>query len=174
MDAPKSPPEEAGPRIIANFITEYLSGVKNDYELLQKACDGPPKISLPDLQLETLVFGLHCLDRAVLAHWGPEYRAVFMDHAFAFACDSFAAVLPEHAREHFLKYFDELCQTRQREYGEMKLFPGNDGAFKGVLAWEFGKRICFDADAYESIVLMEMVNGARSIFMMMNKIAQTL
>ena len=115
---PKEPPEQFAPRIVAMFFVEYLPGVKNDYQLLKKAADGPLQISLPDLQMETLIFALHCLDRAVFAQWGAEYRAVFMDHAFATAHDAFAKALADDLREPFLSLFDKHSQARQREYSE--------------------------------------------------------
>lgn len=172
--APSTPPEQAGPRIIATFFVEFIPSVSNEYELLEKASGGPLKISLPELQMEVLIFGLHCLDRAVFAHCGAEYRDAFMDHAFGTACEAFATALPDHAREQFLGYFDELCQTRQREYGKMKLFPVDNVAFKDVLSWEFGKRICIDAGVENPVALKAMFDEAIAIFKMMNKIAQTL
>jgi hypothetical protein len=45
---------------------------------------------------------------------------------------------------------------------------------KGVLGWEYAKRICLDADAHNPEVLLAMVEEANAIFTMMNKIAQTL
>ena len=41
--------------------------------------------------MEVLIFGLHCLDRVALAHWGAEYRAAFIDHALDFV---YAPLLP--------------------------------------------------------------------------------
>ena len=38
----------------------------------------------------------------------------------------------------------------------------------------YGKRICFDAGVYDPDVVSVMVEGANAIFMMMNKVAQTL
>lgn len=169
-----APPEQAAPPIVAAFFTEFIPNVKNDYELLEKACESPLKISLPDLQMETLIFGLHCLDRAVFAHYGTEYRDSFMDHAFATACEAFAAVIPDHDRDHFLEWFKEHCHTRQREYAAMKLLPGSEEGPKGVLSYEYGKRICLDAGVYAPEVFVVMVQGANDIFMMMNRIAQTL
>src|SRR5208337_5000278 len=163
-------PEKAAPQVVAAFFIEFLPGVKNDYELLQKASESPLKLGLPDLQMETLIFGLHCLDRAVFARCGAAYRATFMDSAFATASGAFAAVLPDRIRDHFLDHFKTRCHTRQLEYGEMKLLPGDGEGLKGVLSYEFGKRVCFDAGVYDPEVVMEMVEGAHGIFMMMMKI----
>lgn len=156
------------------FFVEYLPGVKNDYELLEKGADGPLQISLPDLQMETLIFALHCLDRAMFAHWGAAYRTVFMDHAFGTACDAFAGVLEEDLREPFLELFDKQCQARQREYGTMKLLPADDGSLKGVLCWEYAKRICLTAGVHDPLALKAMFEGATEIFTMMDRIAPTL
>ena len=171
---PKEPPEQSAPRVVAAFFVEFLPHVQKEYELLVKGGEGPLKISLPDLQLETLIFGLHCLDRAVFAHFGFEYRAVFMDHAFGAACDAFAAVLPDDLGGPFVELFDKQCQARQQEYGAMRLLPAEDGALKGVLCWEFANRICASAGVSEPLVLKVMIEQANSILGMMNKIAQTL
>ncbi len=173
-ERPKEPPEQSAPRIVGMFFVEFLPQVKNEYELLEKASDEPLAMSLPDLQIETLIFGLHCLDRAVLAHWGGEYRNVFMDHAFGAACDDFAVALEDDLREPFVELFSKQCRARQQEYGEMRILPGEDGAMKGVLDWEFAKRICFGAGVEIPEVLMVFVEEAAAIFLMMNKIAQTL
>jgi hypothetical protein len=124
--------------------------------------------------METLIFGLHCLDRAVFAHHGAAYRAAFMDTALATASDAFATVLPDRLRDHFLDHFKDRYNTRQLEYGEMKLMPGDGEGLKGVLSWEFGKRICFDAGVYGPEVVLVMVEGAEGILLMMSRIAQTL
>jgi hypothetical protein len=144
-----APPNQTAPSIVAAFFTEFISHAKNDYELLQEASEAPLKLGLPDLQMETLIFGLHCLDRAVFAHYGAAYRAAFMDCAFDTASEAFSAVLPDHLRDHFLDHFKDRCNTRQLEYGEMKLLPGDGEGLKGVLSYEFGKRICFDAGVHE-------------------------
>lgn len=167
-------PEQAAPPIVEAFFTEFIPNVKNDYELLEEASDGPPKISLIDLQIETLIFGLHCLDRTVFAHSGAVYRGAFMDSAFSAACESIAALLPDYARDQFRENFEVHCRTRQLEYSAMKLFPGDDGALKGVLGWEYAKRICLDAGAENPVVLAVISKEAAAIFTMMNKIAQTL
>jgi hypothetical protein len=169
-----APPAQAAPPVVAAFFSEFIPKVKYEYELLEKASDSPLKISLPDLQMETLIFGLHCLDRAVFVHYGAAYRNTFMDYAFATACETFAAVLPDNARDHFIECFKEHCHTRQREYGAMKLLPGSDKGPKGVLSYEYGKRICFDAGVYNPAVVLVMVEEADAIFMMMNNVAQTL
>lgn len=173
-ERPKEPPEQSAPRIVGMFFAEFLPQVKNEYELLEKARDEPLAMSLPDLQIETLIFGLHCLDRAVFAHWGEEYRDAFMDHAFGAACDAFVDALEDDLREPFLELFSKRCHARHEEYGEMKISPGEDGALRGVLGWEFAKRICFGAGVEIPEVLMVFVEEAAAIFSMMNKIAQTL
>ena len=167
-------PAQAAPPIVAAFFTEFLPGVKNDYELLERAKEGPLKISLFDLQMETLIFGLHCLDRALFANYGATYRSDFMDHAFATACEAFSAALPDSARGSFLESFQDHCYVRQHEYGEMKLVPEDDDALQGVLSWEYAKRICLDAGVESSIALAAITEEATAIFTMMNKIAQTL
>lgn len=55
----------------------------------------------------------------------------------------------------------------------MKLIPSDDG-LNGVLSYEYGKRVCFDAAVSDPEVVAMMVEGGNAIFMMMNKIAQTL
>jgi len=167
-------PEKAAPRFVANFLTEYLPGVKNEYALLEHASDGPLKISLPDLQEETFIFALHCIDRAVFAHWGPEYRDAFMDCAFGIACAGIADVLPDATRDPFLKRFRERSGARHLEYIGMKVLMGDGEGPKGFLPYEFGKRICFDAGVYDPEVVSVMVEGATSIFLMMLKIAEDL
>ena len=168
------PPEQAAPPIVTAFFTEFIPNVKNEYELLEEASDSPLKISLFDLQMETLIFGLHCLDRAVFAHRDATYRTIFMDTAFATACGAFAAALPDHARGQFLESFKDHWHTRQREYGAMKLFPSDDGAFKNVLGWEYARRICLDAGVENPRAFATLTEEATTIFMMMNRIAQSL
>ena len=167
-------PEKAAPRFVALFLTEYLPGVKNEYALLEQASDGPLKISLPDLQEETFIFALHCMDRAVFAHWGPGYRAAFMDCAFGIACAAIADVLPDATREPFLKRFRERADARHLEYSGMKVLMADGEGPKGFLPYEFGKRICFDAGVYDPEVILVMVEGATSIFVMMMEIAEEL
>jgi hypothetical protein len=168
------PPEQAAPSIVAAFFTEFIPNVKNEYELLKRASEGPLKISLFDLEMETLIFGLHCLDRAVFAHHGAAYRSDFMDCAFATASEAFSAALPDPAKDQFLESFQDHCYVRIQEYSAMKLLPGDDGALKGVLSWEYAKSRCFDADVVLPEALLVMSEQANSIFSMMNRIAQTL
>lgn len=156
------------------FISEFAAKVDKEYTLLEECGDGPLKTNLFDLQMETLIFGLHCLDRAVLAYQGTEYRAAFMNCAFGFACEALAGALPASAREGFLEGFKKHCDTRQVEYGAMDLLPGKDGAMKNVLVYEFTKRICVDAGVYNppvQLILMEWANG---IAKMMLEIAENL
>ena len=131
---PKESPEIAAPRVVASFFTEYLPGVEKEFELLVRAGEGPLKISLFDFQMETLIFGLHCLDRAVFPLHGENYRADFMDCALAAASEFFSAALPDDARNRFLDSFQNHYNTRQREFGEMKLLPASDKALAGVLS----------------------------------------
>jgi hypothetical protein len=168
-------PEKAALRVVALFLTEYIPGVKNEYALMETACGGGPlKISLPDLQVETFIFALHCLDRAVFARWGPKYRSAFMDCAFGIACEWVAATLPAHTRELLLSRFEELCAFRHIEYSGMRVLMGDDEGPKGFLPYEFGKRICFDAGVYDPEVVSVMVESATSIFVMMMEIADEL
>lgn len=169
-----APPEKAAPPVIAALFTEFIPNVKNDYELLERASESSLKISMPDLQMETLIFGLHCLDRAVLAHHGAAYRASFMDCALDTACEAFASVLPSHVKGHFVECFKEHYNIRQREYGGMKLLAGDERVLKGVLAFEYAKRICFDAGVHNPAVHLVIQEGANSIFIMMDRVAQSL
>lgn len=167
-------PEKAAPPIVEAFISEFAAKVDKEYALLEEHSDGPLKTSLFALQMETLIFGLHCLDRALFARFGAAYRSAFMDHAFATACEAFAVALPDDARDRFLESFEDHCYIRQQEYGAMKPLPGEDGAMKNVLACEFTKRICVDAGVYNppvQLVLMEWANG---IATMMLEIAEKL
>lgn len=167
-------PERAGPRIVALFFTDYIPSIKNWYEYLEESSQDPLKISLSELQMEVLIFGLHCLDRVVLAHWGAEYRAAFMEHALDFVYERYAAGLPDYASEQLLESFSGHCQTRQREYSAMKLFPTDRGALKGVLSYEFSKLICFNAGVYNPIAGEVMAEAARGIFMTLFEVTQTL
>ena len=56
----------------------------------------------------------------------------------------------------------------------MKLLPGNDGGFKGTLACEYAKRICLDAGVENPMELKVIFDGATAIFIVMNKVAQTI
>jgi hypothetical protein len=124
--------------------------------------------------METLIFALHCLDRAVFAWWGAEYRAVFMDCAFGAACDLMCTSLPEKVREQFADYFERHCSARQIEYAAMVPLVGKDGESGNVLAYEFAEKICFGAGVQKIDVAIAMTEGAQSIFVMMMKIAEEL
>ena len=167
-------PEKAAPPIVEAFISEFAAKVDKEYALLEEHGNRPLKTSLFDLQMETLIFGLHCLDRAVFAFWGAKYRSAFMNCAFGFACDAFAAVLPQSARERFLEGFKKHCDTRQAEYGAMRPIPGEDGAMKNVLPYEFTKRICIDAGVYNPPVQIVLMEWATEIMTMMLEIAEKL
>jgi hypothetical protein len=171
---PNTPPERAGPRIVALFYTDYIASVKKWYKYLEESSQDPLKISLSELQMEVMIFGLHCLDRVVLVHWGAEYRAAFMDHALDFVYEKYAAGLPDYASEQLLKSFSGHCQTRHREYSAMKLFPTDGGALKGVLSYEFSKLICFNAGVHNPAAGVVMVEAAHGIFMTLFKVTQTL
>jgi hypothetical protein len=160
--------------VIAIFFAEYLPGVEKEFELLVRAGEGPLRISLFDLQMETLIFGLHCLDRAILAQFGDEYRTAFMDQAFGFACDAFASALPADLAGDFVERFDKHCRERHQEYSAMKLLPAEGAGPKGVLCWEFAKRVCLSAGVEEPFAFKVMLEDANDIFTMMNRIAQTL
>jgi hypothetical protein len=182
---PTTPPEQAGPRIVALFFTEHIPSIKNWYVYLEESSQDPLKISLSEFQMEVLIFGLHCLDRVVLAHWGAEYRAAFMDHALDFVYEryaedaaAFAASAEAHLTaglpEQLLESFSGHCQTRHREYSAMKLFPPDGGALKGVLTWEFSKLICINAGVYNPAAVAVMDEAARGIFLTLFKVTQTL
>ena len=160
--------------MIAIFFAEYLPGVEKEFELLVRAGEGPLKISLFDLQMETLIFGLHCLDRAVFAQFGDEYRTAFMDQASAFACDAFALALPADLGGDFVERFDKHRRARQQEYGVMKLIPAEGAGPNGVLCWEFAKRVCLSAGVEEPLAFKVMLEDAYAILGMMMKVAQTL
>ncbi len=155
------------------FISEFAAKVDKEYAILEEHSDGPPAISLFDLQMETLIFGLHCLDRAVVAFWDVDYRAAFMNCAFGFACDAFAAALPESTRGQFLEGFKKHCDFRQAEYGAMKPI-GEDGAMKKVLPYEFSKRLCIDAGVYNPPVQLVLMEWAGGIMTTMSEIAEGL
>ena len=173
-ERPKESAEEAAPRVIGIFFAEYLPGVEKEFELLARAGEGPLKISLFDLQMETLVFGLHCLDRAIFAQFGDEYRTAFMDQAFGFACDAFASGLPADLAGDFVERFDKHCWARHQEYGAMKLLPAEGAGPKGVLCWEYAKRICRAAGVEEPLAFKTTVEEAHAILGMMTNVAQTL
>ena len=173
MVAPKTPPEKAARQIIAAFFTEYLPGVSGEYGLLKEACQGTPGISLPVLQMEVLIFALHCLDRAAYANYGAEYRNFLMGHALAFTEEGFSAACPEHLRKQFLEDCRDLYNARQREYSSMPPLPEKEASPKGTLFWEYAKRVCNDAGA-DPVVIPTLFEGAAAIFMMMNKVVRTL
>jgi len=167
-------PEKTAPRVVALFLTEYIPGVKKEYALLEQACDGPVKITLPHLQMETLIFALHCLDRAIFAFWGAEYRAVFMDYAFSTACEVLYSAFPEPAKERLAESFERLCATRQREYTALTPLVGKDVDSGNVLAYEFGEKMCFSAGVRNVDVIATMISNAQSILIMMLEIAEDL
>jgi hypothetical protein len=167
-------PEKAAPQVVAAFVTEFVAKADKEYALLEEHSDGPPKTSLFDFQMEALIYGLHCLDRAVFAYWGAEYRAAFMNCAFSFACEIFSDVLPNSERARFLDGFKKHCDVRQTEYGTMRPLPGEDGAMKNVLAYEYAKRICLDAGVYNPPVQIILTEWAIDVSIMMLKIAKEL
>ncbi len=171
---PKESPAQAAPRIVGMFLTEWIPGVQKELELLVISGEGPLKISLFDLQMETLIFGLHCLDRAVFALYGADYRADFMDCALAAASEFFSLALPNNTRELFLGSFQKHYNTRQGEYGAMKLLPSEGDGPKGELCWEFAKRTCLSASVDEPLVFKVMLEDANAILGMMMRVAQTL
>jgi hypothetical protein len=171
---PRSTPEEAGPRIVFALFTEFMPSVQRDYELLEKAKGGPLKVGLLDLQIEVLIFALHCLDRAVFAHYGAEYRAAFMDSALSAIPQAFTALVPEPTREGFWEHVRDRFNTRQREYARLILFPENEAPLKGTLFWEFAKSVCLDAGVTNPVMLKGMLEEGLDIFTMMDQIALTL
>jgi hypothetical protein len=171
---PTTPPERAGPRIVALFFTEFNPSIKNWYEYLEESTQDPLKISLSELQMELLIFGLHCLDRVVLAHWGAQYRAAFMDRALDFVYEKYAAGLPDYASGQLLESFSGHCQMRHREYSTMKPFPTDGGALEGVLTWEFSKLVCINAGADNPAAVAVMDEAARGIFLTLFEVTQTL
>ncbi len=166
-------PETAAPPVIAAFFAEFVANADMKYAVLEEHCDGEPKISLFDFQIEVLIYGLHCLDRAVFAFRGAEYRATFMNYGFAFACEMFSDLLPEPTRERFLERFKEHCEARQAEYGAMRPIS-KDSAMKNVLPYEFSKRLCFDAGVCNPPVQIVLMKWAGGIMTMMLEVAETL
>ena len=170
----KTPPEEAGTRVVANFCVEFLPGVESDYELLRAACNSEPKISYADLQVEVLVYGLHCLDRVVFSHHGADYRNSFMDSALrALEKVSFAAAARGREGDWPLERLRSYYNERQREYGAMVLLPEKGASPKGTLFWEYAKRICLNSNAAPPIMTY-LLDQASTIFEMMDEIAQGL
>ncbi|MGA2851220.1 MAG: hypothetical protein ABSE46_19635 [Terracidiphilus sp.] len=173
-NTPRTRPREAARTFIANFFIEFMPGVVGEYELLQNATEGRPKLSLFEFQMEVLIFSLHLLDRAVFVNWGPEYRSAFMDGALSSACEAFSTALPEDSREHFVSCFRTHYNTRQQEYSSMSL-PLSEASPKGTLFWEYAKRICQGAGViHPEIIAPIMMEGASDFFTMMLKIAPTL
>ena len=167
-------PEQAAPKVAAAYFTEFVAKANKEYALLEEHSDGAPKISLVDFQMEVLVYGLHCLDRAVFAFWEADYRAAFMNRAFTFIGDMFSERMTDSNREQFLKGFKSLCDTRQAEYGVMKPIVGEDGIPKNVLPYEFSKRLCIDAEVYNPPVQIVLMEWAGGIMTMMLEIAEEL
>ena len=56
----------------------------------------------------------------------------------------------------------------------MKLLPGADGGLKGVLGWEYAKRICGGCGVENHLAMKAMLDGAAAILAMMQRIAPTL
>lgn len=160
--------EQAAEKTVFFFLSEYIPGVSINYELLKNSTDELLKISLADLQAEILVFGLHCLDRAVFSRFGEEYRKEFMDRAFAIARLVLASAAPDTHQTSFLAHIDKFYNGRQREYAALNL-PMDENV-KGTLFWEFGKRVCEDAGVYNPVAVMEMVDEGASLFKMMCKV----
>lgn len=175
-DQSKPPaPESAAPPIVASFISEWVVCSEKEYTLLTEFAEGVPKISLFDFQMETLIYGLHCLDRGVFAYFGDGYRTAFMSEAFAFACGMFAEVLPEPQRQQFLEEFDRHCATRHLEYGVMKpLMAEGTSAMRNVLPYEFSKRLCIDAGVFNPPVQIALMEWSGEIMTTMLKVAGTL
>ncbi len=163
----KETAEQAAEKTVFFFLSEYIPGVSTNYELLKNSTDEPLKISLADLQAEILVFGLHCLDRAVFSRFGEEYRKAFMDRAFAIARLALASVAPDDHQTSFLAHIDKFYNGRQREYAALNL--PTDQNVKGTLFWEFGRRVCEDAGVYNPVAVMDMVYEGASLFRMMRK-----
>lgn len=174
MREPKGPAEQSARSIVAAFFVEFIPGVKNDYELLAEASESPLKIGLPEIQMETLIFGLHCLDRAVFARYGTEYRDAFMDSALAAASRAFCEVLPDSARDRFLERFAFHYRTRQTEYASMRTIPDENGILAGMLTWEYARRICHDAGVENPLAVQVIFENAVELLSMMNRISETL
>ena len=171
--APKAPPEEAGPRIIASFLTEFIPGVEKEYKFLEQAVTDALRIGQTEFQTEVLIFGLHCLQRTVFAHWGAEYRKVFMDSALSFVNVTFASVLSDEVQEGFSARFEKHYKERQREYSAM-ILPITEGSPNGTLFYEFGKMRCRDAGVGNPEAILLMMEQGCSIFKMMDTVTQTL
>jgi tetratricopeptide (TPR) repeat protein len=174
QNTPEAPPEEAGPRTVALFLTEFIPGVAKEYSFLEEAAGGGPiNPGLTEFQTEVLIFGLHCLQRTVFANCGAEYRKVFMDHALSFVSAAFSSVLPDHIQKDFSASFEKHYRARQREYSAM-ILPLGEGSPKGTLFYEYGKRICRDAGVDNPEAVQLMMEQGWSIFKMMDRISQTL
>jgi hypothetical protein len=168
--AKPSAPEKAAPPIVATFFEEFVVKADKEYAILGEHCE----TSLFDFRMEVLVYGLHCLDRAVFTYWGAAYRAAFMNSAFSFACEMFTDELPDAQREIFLEGFKKQCDTRHFEYAAMKPISGEDETMKNLLPWEFTKRVCNDAGVFNPPVHLVLMEWAAGIMTMMLRIAEEL
>jgi hypothetical protein len=155
-------PENSGQRIIEAFITEYLAGVKHEYKYLKPSIFRKPPMSLDQFRTEILLYGLHCLDRVVFDYRGPEYREQFMLGAYSWARGELASSRPPEHRSALLQRIDDLYNTRQKEYGAWRLPDGVD--LQGTLCWQFGRRMCEDAQVYNPAVVMTLSYTARGIY----------
>jgi hypothetical protein len=90
-----------------------------------------------------------------------------MDCAVSIAREAHAQILPESAREDFRNWFEQNSNERQREYGKLNVR-------KTPLALGFGRRVCYEAGAYNPVVLLGLTEWASGIPPMMLKIAETL
>ncbi len=169
-NSPKETPEESGERIAFNFLREYIPGTTTEYDYLRKSTNTAPAMSFEHFQMEMLIFGLHCLDRATFAHYGPGYRDAIMNGAFQIARVMLAEGLPEKLQIGFLARLDRLYDLRQQEYGAWKLTTGENP--KGTLFWEFAKRICLDAEVYNPAAVAVLSETASGIFTMMNDVVE--
>jgi hypothetical protein len=165
-------PEHAAERIVFLFMTEFLPGTTAEYEMLKNSTTEPPKMSLADVQAEILVFGLHCLDRAVFVRFGADYRTAFMNKAFSMARIALSAAVPEEDRDSLGQRIDKFYNARQREYCSLDL--PTDENVRGTLFGEFAKRLCDDAGAYNPIALLAMTDEGVALFKMMHKTVDSL
>lgn len=131
---------------LAPMLLSYVLGDSSNFLLVlqQSKKLGDDLTEFQDsISLELVVYCIHLIERITIAYLTEEQERRFMDALLKEIQEQVTRSMSMTgvAAADFREQFNDFYVARSIEYNGYKLASDEDESLKGVLAWEFGKRI---------------------------------